>query len=107
MPCFPWPLPPGWAQSVGVDDVDRISAAARRARLFSEVSAGLERRVNRALRALGDLPDDIELPGLNDLADAPIAMADTMAGDPDLEPEEDLDGEDEGLRLFEYAALRP
>ena len=73
-------------------------------RLFSEVSAGLERRVDHALRAL---PDDIELPGLNDLADALIAMADAMAGDPDLEPEEDLDGEDEGLPLFEYAALRP
>jgi hypothetical protein len=76
-------------------------------RLFSEVSAGLERRVDHALRALGDLPDDIESPGLNDLADALIAMADAMAGDPDLEPEEDLDGEDEGLPLFEYAALRP
>jgi hypothetical protein len=72
--------------------------------LFSEVFAGLERRVDHALRAL---PDDIELPGLNDLVDALVAMADAMAGDPDLEPEEDLDGEDEGLPLFEYAALRP
>jgi hypothetical protein len=74
-------------------------------RSFVEAPAGLERRVTRALDALGDL-DLPDLPGLANLAEALIAMADEIHGDPDDEPETDLDGEDEGLPLFAYAAMR-
>lgn len=73
------------------------------ARTFIEAPPGLQRRVSRALTALGDLPEDLELPGLEDLADALIALADEIDGDADLEPEEDGDGEEEALPLFAFA----
>jgi len=34
-------------------------------RTFIEAPPGLQRRVVRALTALGELPDDLELPGLD------------------------------------------
>lgn len=73
-------------------------------RAFVEPPAGLERRVNRALNALGDLPDDLDLPSLDALAGALIAIADALDGDPDDEPEEDM-GEDENLPLLAFAGL--
>jgi hypothetical protein len=72
-------------------------------RAFVEPPAGLERRVNRALDALGDLPEGFDLPGLPDLAEALIAIADELQGDVDREDEEDR-GEDEALPLFAFAA---
>jgi len=44
------------------------------------------------------------LPGLDDLAGALIELADAIDGDADCEPEEDEDGEEEGLPLFAFAA---
>lgn len=80
-----------------------IELPRRRAapRVFVEAQPGLQRRVSRALAALGDLPDDIDLPGLDDLAGALIAIADAIDGDPDFEPEP----EDEPLPLFAFAGL--
>ncbi|WP_363348867.1 hypothetical protein [Methylocystis echinoides] len=72
-------------------------------RAFVEPPAGLERRVNRALDALGDLPEGLDLPGLEDLAGALIAIADELQGDVDIEPDEDC-AEDEALPLFAFAA---
>lgn len=73
-------------------------------RTFVEPPAGLERRVQRALGALGDLPEDLgDLPGLDDLAGALIELADELAGDPDLEDNEL--GEDEALPLFAFAGI--
>jgi predicted RNA polymerase sigma factor len=72
-------------------------------RTFVEPPAGLERRVTRALDALGDLPEGFDLPGLPDLAEALIAIADELQGDVDREDEEDR-GEDEALPLFAFAA---
>ena len=70
--------------------------------------AGLERRLSRALDALGELPDNLQLPGLDDLADELIALADAVDGDAEDEPETDLDGEEENLPLFSYAVrVRP
>ncbi|MGJ0507628.1 MAG: hypothetical protein ACR652_10945 [Methylocystis sp.] len=73
-------------------------------RTFVEPPAGLERRVSRALDALGDL-DLPDLPGLPELSGALIELADELAGDPDPEPEEDADGEEERLPLFAFAGL--
>jgi hypothetical protein len=73
-------------------------------RTFIEPPPGLQRRVSRALGALGDLPDDLDLPGLDDLAGALIALADRLDGDADLEPEDDQDAEEEALPLFAFAA---
>lgn len=77
-----------------------IELPRRRAapRVFIEAPAGLHRRVTRALDALGDL----DLPGLPDLADALIALADELDSDPDLEPEEDLGVEEAELPLFAF-----
>jgi hypothetical protein len=72
-------------------------------RVFVEPPHGLERRITRALSALGDL--DLPLPGLDELADALIALADELEGDADTEPEEDCNGEEEGLPLFAAAGL--
>jgi hypothetical protein len=77
-------------------------------RVFVEASAGLQRRVSRAISALGDLPDDLALPGLDELADALIAIADDLDGDADSDP----DADDEivsldDLPLFAAAARRP
>jgi hypothetical protein len=74
-------------------------------RTFIEAPAGLERRVMRALSALGDLPDGFDLPGLEELGAALIELADAMEPDADLEPEEDADGEEERLPLFVFAGL--
>ena len=73
--------------------------------VFVEPGPSLQRRVNRALNALGDLPDDLDLPGFADLGDALIALADAMQGDPDDEPEEDIDGEEERLPLLAHGGL--
>lgn len=54
-------------------------------RAFVEPPPDLDRRIGRALDALGDLPDGLELPGLSDLAGALIELADELAADPDLE----------------------
>ncbi len=74
-----------------------IELPARRgtARTFIEPPPGLHRRVSRALSALGNLPDDLDLPGLGDLADALIALADELEGDADLEPDADHEPESE------------
>jgi hypothetical protein len=72
-------------------------------RLFVEPEPGFQRRVERALKALGDLPDDLDLPGLDDLADALIALADEIEGDADLEDEEAA--EVEALPLLAHAGL--
>ncbi len=69
-------------------------------RVFVEPMHGLERRVQRALRALGD-PDDIDLPGLPELAAALIEIADELQDDPDTEDDEL--GDDEALPLFAFA----
>jgi hypothetical protein len=71
--------------------VTLIELPRRRAapRTFVEPPAGLQRRVARALAALGDLPDDLDLPGLDALADALIHLADDLDGDSDLEPDAD------------------
>lgn len=59
-------------------------------RVFLEPGEDLPRRIDRALDALGELPDELDgLPGFRDLADALIALADDLDGDADLE----LDGE--------------
>mgnify|MGYP007086246181 CR=1 FL=1 len=54
----------------------------------------LDRRIGRALDALGDLPDGLELPGLSALAGALIELADELAADPDLEDDDLGDEED-------------
>jgi hypothetical protein len=74
-------------------------------RTFVETPPDLARRVKRALSGLGNLPDELELPGREELADALIAIADELEGDADLEAEEDLDGEDENLPLLAFAGL--
>lgn len=74
-------------------------------RTFVEPPAGLERRISRALDALGNLPEGFDLPGLDSLSSALIELADKLAGDPDDEPEEDCDGEEEQLPLFAAAGL--
>jgi hypothetical protein len=79
-------------------------------RVFMEPPPGLGRRVARALNALGELPDELDLPGREDLAAALIDLADALDGDADLEPEidEDEEGADEALLpLFAYADVRP
>ncbi len=73
-------------------------------RCFIEPPHGLGGRVQRALQALSDLPDGLDLPGLDDLSAALIEIADTREPDPDLEPEEDCDGEEERLPLFGWAS---
>ena len=75
-------------------------------RQFVEAPHGLERRVKRALAALGDL--DLELPGLDSLAAALIALADELDGDSDLEL--DADSEvvtEDDLPLFASPRSRP
>jgi hypothetical protein len=83
-----------------------IQLPARRGspRTFVEPSPGLDRRVSRALDALGDL-DLPDLPGLPELGAALVAIADELQDDPDLEPEEDADCEEERLPLFAAAGL--
>ncbi|MGJ0507476.1 MAG: hypothetical protein ACR652_10125 [Methylocystis sp.] len=71
-------------------------------RCFVEPPAGLERRVTRALDALGDLPDGFDLPGFEALAEALIAIADELQGDVNLEDDEL--GDDEALPLFAFAS---
>ncbi|WP_159726156.1 hypothetical protein [Methylosinus sp. Ce-a6] len=61
-------------------------------RLFVEPPADLGRRIARALDALGNLPDEFaSLPGLAEIADALIKIADDLEGDADLEPDDDGD----------------
>jgi hypothetical protein len=69
--------------------VSLIELPRRRAepRVFIEPPAGMERRINRALHALGDL--DIDLPGLDELSASLIELADALDGDADNEPDED------------------
>lgn len=79
----------------------------RAPRAFVEVPAGLERKVARALDALGNLPDDLELPGRDAFAAALVELADALEGDSDLEPDVDdePEPEDEALPLFAFAGL--
>jgi hypothetical protein len=71
-------------------------------RVFLEPPPHLERRVKRALRALGELPHELgDLPGLGALSAALIGLADALDGAPDLEPEP------EDLPLFAFAARDP
>lgn len=83
-----------------------IELPRRRAapRVFVEAQPGLQRRVSRALSALGDLPDGFDLPGLDDLSAALIDLADELDGDTDLEDDEL--GDDEALPLFAWSARR-
>lgn len=71
-------------------------------KIFVEPPAGLERRVSRALDALGDL-DLPDLPGLPELGAALIELANELAGDADLEDDEL--GDEEALPLFAFAGL--
>lgn len=65
-------------------------------RTFIEPPPGIARRVQRALDALGDLPAEMDLlPGLRDLAQALIAIADALDNDPDLEPDLDIELEED------------
>lgn len=75
-------------------------------RVFIEAPAGLPRRVNRALVALGDL--DLNLPGLDALGAALVAIADELEGDADLEPgaDDEPESEEEALPLFAFAERR-
>lgn len=56
-------------------------------------------RLKRAHRALGDLTDDFaDLPGLDELGAALVELLDEIeAGQEDLEPEPDLDDDEQGL----------
>lgn len=60
-------------------------------RVFIEADPDLHGRVARALASLGDLPDELSLPGLDVLADALIALADELDGDADSEPDADVE----------------
>ena len=84
-----------------------IELPRRRAepRMFVEADPGLHRHVDRALAALGNLPEDLELPGLDMLAGALIEIADALERDADLEPEDDADGEEEALPLLAFHQL--
>lgn len=55
-------------------------------RIFVDAPADLERRIDRAIDALGDL-DLHDLPGLDELASALIELADDLDGDADDEAE--------------------
>jgi hypothetical protein len=83
--------------------VTLIELPRRRAapRTFVEPPADLPRRVDRALAALGDLPEGFDLPGLDELAGALIEIADELQADSDLEDDEL--GDDEALPLFAFA----
>lgn len=72
-------------------------------RTFVEPPAGTERRILRALNALGDLPEGFDLPGMADLGAALIAIADELQGDVDLQDDEI--GDEEALPLFAFAGL--
>jgi len=90
--------------------VTLIQLPSRRARprVFVEPPADLERRVRRALRALGELPEGLDLPGLPELGAALVDLADGLEPDPDLEPDADdeiLTVDD--LPLFAAARARP
>jgi hypothetical protein len=90
-------------------ELPRRPRSARR--VFVEPAPGLGRRVARALDALGELPDELDLPGREDLAAALIDLADALDGDADLEPEIDdeaeADADEAPLALFAYADGRP
>jgi len=68
-----------------------IELPRRRAapRTFIEAPEGMERRVSRALDALGNLPDDLDLPGLDELSASLIELADAIEPDADCEPDDD------------------
>jgi hypothetical protein len=79
-----------------------------RPRVFIEPPADLERRVKRALRALGELPDELaDLPGLETFAAALIGLADALEPDPDLEDADDEILTVDDLPLFAAARARP
>jgi hypothetical protein len=82
-----------------------IELPRRRAqpRTFVEPSPDLARRVKRALSGLGNLPDELELPGRAELADALIAIADELQGAVDLEDDEL--GDEDAFPLFAFAGL--
>ena len=91
----------------GANLVSLIELRRRRAapRVFVEAQPGLQRRVSRALSALGDLPDGFDPPGLDALSEALIDLADEL--DAEIEDlEDDEMGDDEALPLFEWSARR-
>jgi hypothetical protein len=63
----------------------------RTPRVFIEAEADLHGRVSRALASLGDLPDELALPGLDVLAEALITLADELDGEADCELDADLE----------------
>jgi hypothetical protein len=75
-------------------------------RVFVEPSPDLERRIARALAALGALPECLgDLPGYGPLSECLIAILDGLEGDPDLEPDADDEIETvDDLPLFTFAA---
>jgi hypothetical protein len=74
-------------------------------RVFVEPPPDLERRVARALDALGKLPEGLDLPGLPELGAALIELADALDAAADLEPDAEPDPED--LPLFAFADRSP
>ncbi len=75
-------------------------------RTFNEAEHGLAdtvRRAHRALTALGDL--DLTCPDSKTLSTLIALLDDLEVNAEDIEPEEDCDGEEEGLPLFAVAGL--
>jgi hypothetical protein len=78
-------------------------------RVFVEPPPDLSHRVNRALDALGRLPDELDLPGLPELGAALVDLADAIEPDADLEDDEieiEIETVDD-LPLFAAARARP
>jgi len=73
-------------------------------RVFVEAPPDTARRVQRALQALGNLPDEMDLlPGLADLSQALIEIADALDDEPDCDDEIVCTDD---LPLFSFAARK-
>jgi hypothetical protein len=89
-----------------------LPRARRAPRVFVETPPGPQRTVTRALNALGDLPEGFDLPGLDALSGALIALADEIDGDTDFEHDADLEPDPDDadacdLPLFSFPARAP